>query len=209
MVAKRLGALTMGIAGILFVLYPAIRPWNDETTIAGMKGMASPAWIAAHLCGVAGFLMITLSLLALNAMLRGTAGAKLAGAALVTTLIGTVLTVIYFGAEIFALHAIGARVISDNNPALMEMIDAVRFNPAAITAFTIGLLLLAAGPILAVIAVAKSTVLPKWGALLFGIGMALYIPQFFGGAAIRIGHGVLLGIGCLIFAVAISRRTAK
>src|SRR2546427_10969618 len=44
----RLGALCLAVAGILFVLYPAIRPFSDETSLQGAEAFASNAWIVAH-----------------------------------------------------------------------------------------------------------------------------------------------------------------
>jgi hypothetical protein len=45
----RAGALALVLAGLLFVGYPALRPWHDENTVAGATAsMASNAWVAAH-----------------------------------------------------------------------------------------------------------------------------------------------------------------
>jgi hypothetical protein len=41
--------------------------------------------------------------------------------------------------------------------------------------------------------------------VLFAAGFALYLPQFFGPAAVRIGHGVLVAIGSVVLAVALWR----
>ena len=29
----RLGTLALAVAGVLFLLYPAVRPWHDESTV--------------------------------------------------------------------------------------------------------------------------------------------------------------------------------
>ncbi|PZS17460.1 MAG: hypothetical protein DLM60_13770 [Pseudonocardiales bacterium] len=59
----RLGALAFGAAGVLFLLYPAVRPWNDETTAAGaLRSMGSSAWVAAHLFAMIGFILVPLGL---------------------------------------------------------------------------------------------------------------------------------------------------
>jgi hypothetical protein len=47
----RLGALALAVSGILFVLYPAIRPFSDEVTLQGAEAFASPQWILAHVRG--------------------------------------------------------------------------------------------------------------------------------------------------------------
>jgi hypothetical protein len=46
----RLGAAALATAGVLFLLYPAVRPWEDESTLDGAtKAMSSGAWVASHL----------------------------------------------------------------------------------------------------------------------------------------------------------------
>jgi hypothetical protein len=72
-----------------------------------------------------------------------------------------------------------------------------------VTIFGMGLLLLAAGAITAAIAVWRSHVLPRASAILFAAGMVLFLPQFFGPAAVRIAHGILLAAGLLILAAAL------
>ena len=66
-----------------------------------------------------------------------------------------------------------------------------------------GLLLLAAAAITAAIAVWRSHVLPRTSAILFATGMALFLPQFFGPASVRIAHGILLAAGLIILAAAL------
>ena len=56
---------------------------------------------------------------------------------------------------------------------------------------------------MAAIAVWRSNVLPRTSALLFATGLALYLPQFFGPAPVRIGHGILLAAGSIILAAAL------
>jgi len=57
------------------------------------------------------------------------------------------------------------------------------------TIFGTGLLLLAAAAIMTAIAVWRSHVLPRTSAILFATGMALFLPQFFSPAPVRIAHG--------------------
>ena len=58
----RLGAVSLVVAGILFVLYPAIRPFSDETSLSGATAFASPEWLLAHILGMLGFTFIGLGL---------------------------------------------------------------------------------------------------------------------------------------------------
>jgi hypothetical protein len=65
--------------------------------------------------------------------------------------------------------------------------------------------MLAAGAVVAAVAVWRCGVLPRWSGVLLAAGFGLYIPQFFGPPAVRIGHGVLVGAGCLWLAVSMWR----
>jgi hypothetical protein len=203
----RLGAAAFAVTGVLFVLYPATRPYSDEKTLDAARAFASSAWVAAHLFAVVGFILLTLGLLALRLTLAGTPGQRLASTALVLTWVGVGLVLPYYGAEVFGLHAIGARAIRDHNVGLIDMANAdVRYNPAAITLFGIGLLLVAVGPVLAAVGIWRSGVLPRWSGVPLAAGYALFLPQFFGTPAIRIVHGVLVGIGCAWVALELWRR---
>lgn len=195
----RLGALSLALAGILFFLYPALRPFSDQAgsqTMQAAQAFASPFWVLAHMLGVGGFILLALSLLGLYSVLRPTSVRRLMAVALILTWIGVGFTISYFGAEIFALHAIGQAAISQHSTALLPLVNAVRFGPA-IYVFAVGLLLLGVGPILVAIAVWRSGAISRWSAILFALGFALYIPQFFGTPIIRVTHGALVAIGCL------------
>ncbi len=192
----RLGALSLALAGILLFLYPALRPYSNEASFQGAEAFASPFWILAHMLAIGGFILLALSLLGLYSALRHTTARPLMAVALVLTWIGAGFTLPYFGAEIFALHAIGQAAVSQQSIALLPLVSAVRYGPA-IYVFAIGLLLLAVGPILVAIAVWRSGSVSRWSALLFAFGFALYIPQFFGSPILRVAHGALVTIGCL------------
>lgn len=58
-VRVRFGALALAVAGVLFVLYPAIRPYSDETSLQGAAAFASSAWIVAHVLAMLGFVLVT------------------------------------------------------------------------------------------------------------------------------------------------------
>src|SRR5262249_12908125 len=99
----------------------------------------------------------------------------------------------YYGAEDFGLHAIAGS--AGSRADLLSLVHAVRYQPLAVTIFGTGLLLLAAAAIMAAIAVWRSNVLPRASAILFATGMALFLPQFFSPATVRIAHGILLAAG--------------
>src|SRR5437667_7585073 len=87
----RLGALSLAVSGILFVLYPLLRPFSDESSLQGAEAFASTAWILAHLLAVVGFILLALGLLGLLGLhiaLQNTAVERLAFLALVLSWIG-------------------------------------------------------------------------------------------------------------------------
>lgn len=192
----RLGAPALALAGALFVLYPAVRPWHDESTVDGaIASMSSGAWVASHLFAMIGFILVPLALLALRGVLAGSRSERLALTAAITTWIGAGLTLPYYGAEDFGLHEIASSPDASRID-LLAVVEAVRMNPVAATTFVLGLLALGAGAVMAAMAVWRSGVLARHSAIPFAVGFALFIPQFWAPAAIRIAHGVLVGAGC-------------
>lgn len=198
----RLGAAALGLAGVLFVLYPVFRPWHDESTADGATAsMGSANWVLSHFYAMIGFILAPLGLLALSKLLAGGRAGSLAAAAFATTWIGVGLTLPYYGAEDFGLHAAATWGVPD----LVAFAEAVRYNGLAITMFGAGLVLVGVGGVLAGVAVWRSGVLAKAAGLAYAAGMALFLPQFFTPSVARIGHGILLGAGAVILAVAIYR----
>lgn len=192
----RLGAPALALAGALFVLYPAVRPWHDESTVDGaVASMSSGAWVASHLFAMIGFILVPLALLALRGVLAGSRSEGLALTAAITTWIGAGLTLPYYGAEDFGLHEIASSPDASRID-LLAVVEAVRMNPVAATTFVLGLLALGAGAVMAAMAVWRSGVLARHSAIPFAVGFALFIPQFWAPAAVRIAHGVLVGAGC-------------
>jgi hypothetical protein len=171
-------------AGALFVAYPALRPWGDAT-VDGMAGaFASPAWLVAHLAAVAGFVLVGLGI------------RPLSGAAATAWWVGAGFVLPYYGAEAFALHALGLR---SSGEALAAAADAVRNGPVQLIGFGIGLLLFAVAAVLVAVR-GRALALP------FAAAMVLFLPQFFLPPALRLAHGVLLGVGCVLLAVLVRRR---
>jgi hypothetical protein len=200
----RLGALALAVAGVLFILYPAVRPWEDESTVSGaIKAMSSGAWVAAHLFAMVGFILTALGLLAVRNVVSSTRAERLGFAAVVTGWVGVGLTLPYYGAEDFGLNAIARKAAEGQRFDVLDLIDAVRFSPVPITTFGLGLLLLAAAAVLAAIAIWRSGVLPRSSGILFALGFALFLPQFFAPPAVRIAHGVLVAVGSAWLALAL------
>ncbi|MGW6504502.1 hypothetical protein [Nonomuraea angiospora] len=194
--APRLTSLAFAAAGILFLVYPAIRPSGDDAT-----AMASTAWVAGHAAAMLGFVLLGLAVLGLHQVL----GDRLSLRAAAVTWVGAGLTLPYYGAEDFGLNVIARRSLHDQAPALMELAEEFRYGPVAITMFAVGLLVLAVGAVMAAIAVWRSGTLPKWSGTALAMGFVLFIPQFFGPYPLRIAHGALIMIGGLWLAAALVR----
>ena len=74
-VARNAVLPTLTIAGVLFVLYPATRPWHDESTVEGATAaMSSGWWVASHLFAMVAFILVPLGLLALRNAVGRTRG---------------------------------------------------------------------------------------------------------------------------------------
>jgi hypothetical protein len=198
----RAGAAALAAAGVLFLAYPALRPWHDEGTVAGATAsMSSPAWVTAHFFAMLGFILMPLGLLALRTALAATRAEPLALTAAVLAWIGSGLVLPYYGAEDFGLHAMAGS--AGPRADLLGLVHAVRYQPLAMTIFAVGLLLLAAAAIMAAVAVWRSRALPRASGILFAIGMVLFLPQFFAPASVRIAHGILLAAGSIVLAAAL------
>lgn len=189
-------ALSLALSGILFILYPAVRPFSDEKSLLGAQAFASSAWILAHLFAMLAFILLALGLLGLSIALQQASIERLALAGLAVTWLGVGLLLPFYGAEAFGLHAIGQQAVAQHNAGLLSLANDVRTGPG-LTIFLIGLILLAIGAIIAAAAIWRSRTLSRWSGVPLAVGLALYIPQFFGTQPIRVAHGVLVAAGCL------------
>ncbi|MEJ2857510.1 MULTISPECIES: hypothetical protein [unclassified Saccharothrix] len=178
---SKLRSAAFAAAGVSFLLYPVLRPYADESTVAGLAVMGTTAWVVSHLLAVVGFLLVSLAL---------------SGAARAITTAGAVLTTMYYGAETFGLYALGQR--ASTTPDVLKMVDAVRFHPVAIVVFAVGLLLLAVGAVVATRGLGRI-------ALPYAAGFVLFLPQFFTAPPVRIAHGALLLVGCFLISLKLWR----
>jgi hypothetical protein len=189
------------LAGLAFALYPALRPYADERTLGGLAGMASTRWLLAHLLGMLGFALLPVALGTL-ATSPTDAGARLLRRARGLAYAGAVAVLPYYGGEAFGLHAVGAYATGTAEPALLAVVDGFRYQPAAITLFGVGLLAVAAAGVSTWLASAGSGRRRRLATGLLALGLVLFLPQFFAPAAVRVAHGVLLGLGCWAVAAA-------
>jgi hypothetical protein len=200
-----LSAIALALSGVFFVLYPSIRPFSDESSIQGAQAFASFSWVFAHSLAMVAFVLLALGLLGLYGLLYQTTVERRAIQALVLTWIGVGLTLPYYGAETFGLHAIGQKAISEKNPALLSLVNSIRLQEGLVF-FLPGLALLAAGTILFAIAIRRSGRFVRWIGIPLAVGFTLYLPQFFAPQPVRVVHGLLIMIACLLITWTLLKR---
>jgi len=198
-------ALCLVISGILFVIYPAIRPFSDESTLEGASAFASTEWLIAHIFAIIAFTLLPLGLLGLHNSLKGTTLKSLAYSMVLLCIFGIGLTLPFYGGESYGLHAIGQEAMKRHSADLVSIANVVRSGPGLIL-FAIGLLFLAASSIIVSITIWRSERFHKWSGIPFALGISLYIPQFFAGQPLRVAHGFLVFIGCLLIGVSLWRQ---
>jgi len=201
-------------AGVLLLLFPVLRPWPDESvpSLALAESFASDRWVLAHLCGIAGLGLLAPTFLGLRTLLRAGAppgsaapGARAATVAAATAWVGAALSSLYFGAEIFGIRTIAQAALRTDDTALLADVEALRLQPSAMALFGVGLALVAAAGVLAAVALWRGGSRPRWVGVPLAAGLLLYLPQFFGTPAVRVGHGVLVAAGLLLVAWAVRR----
>jgi hypothetical protein len=200
------GALCLVLSGILFVLYPALRPFSDEVGLQGAQAFASGRWILAHVLAMMAFILLILGLLGLWLRLQDTTVRRLFLRALVVCWFGVGLTLPFYGAEAFGLHAIGRYALGQENMALVALANIVRTGPG-LPIFALGLVVLAAGTILIAVAVWKSHIMGKWSGVPLAVGFLLYLPQFAASQPVRVAHGAIIAVGCLWMASHLWKRS--
>ena len=183
------------LAGLFFVLYPAIRPFSSETGLPGATAFGSTAWIVAHSLAIVAFILLVLGLLGVFLLLKE----PLMLVALVISWIGVGLTLPFYGAEVFGLHALGQAASKRNDPSLVALAADVRGEPG-IYFIVVGLLLLGVGLIVFAVAAWRSRILIRWIAVPLAVAFALYLPQFTTPQPVRVAHGVLVAVGCWLVA---------
>jgi hypothetical protein len=193
-VPVRLGGAVMAAAGVMFLLYPAVRPVGDAAEV-----VATDAWVASHFFAMIGFILVPFGLFTLTRL------APSARYALVTSWIGAGLTLPYYGSEDFGLYVIAERALRTKDGTLMELAEAFRLHPLAAGMFVSGLALLAVAGVLTAVAIWRSATMPRWSGIPFAAGFLLFFPQFYTPAAVRTAHGALLAAGCVWVGVALWR----
>lgn len=73
----RVGAGALVVSGVLFVIYPALRPFSDESSLLGAAAFGSGAWLVSHMLAIVAFALSPLGLLGLQYSLLGTSAEPL------------------------------------------------------------------------------------------------------------------------------------
>ncbi len=192
------------LSGVAFAVYPALRPFSDEVSRAGAVAFASTRWIAAHTFGIAAFILLALGLFRLTETITGNRGRARTGLALAW--LGTGLTLPYYGAEVFGLHAAGQQALAGGSISQFDdLTNNIRWE-AGIYFILLGLLLLAVGVVVLAAAAWRQMPRPVLSLLPLTAAVALYIPQFAAAQPIRVCHGVLMAVGCILLAVGLSNQ---
>lgn len=197
---RRVTAAGLLLVGVLLLIYPAARPYSSETGAEGAAAIASPWWVAAHTSAIVGFIVLALCLLGLARLGPG----RPATAMVITGWTALALVLPFYGAETFGLYEI-ARTARGGDPALMSLVDRIRYGPVQLSLFGAGLIgMIATGVLLA--GWGRRNLTPGWSGYLLGVALVAFLPQFFGPPAVRIGHGVLTFVGAVLLARAVLRR---
>lgn len=192
------------LAGIAFVVYPAVRPFSDEVSHAGVLAFASTRWVVAHAVGIIAFTLLGLGLARLTDAVGRRRGLARAGLAAAWTGIG--LTLPYYGAEVFGLHAAGLQGLTTRDVARFDaLVHDIRLGPG-IWFILVGLVALAAGVVTLATAAWPDLARPRLSVLPLAVGVALYLPQFAAPQAVRVGHGVLMAVACWALAAGLGSR---
>lgn len=180
-------ALVAG-AGVSLAAYVVARPWGPGDT---PQGWAAASWPVTHALAMLGFVLLAAASQRLAAARPARGVVPLAWAT-----VGLLLP--YYGAEAFALHAIGTTGVANS----AEVATAIRFGPIQAVAFLAGWVALAALGIVLVVAVTRGTTdrVLRVGTWALAAGLALYFPVFYLPPAGRVTHGVLVAVAALVTA---------
>ena len=196
----RLGAIALAFSGLLFFLYPVVRPWQrvhdrrrrDVDEFGHLGGCTSVRRIR--------LILMPLGLLGLCRLVARSRGFGLTVAATAIIWFGAGLSLPYYGAEDFALHAIARQVRFGSSLDLLGLVEAIRFGAAAATTFVAGLVLLGVGGVMIAILIWRTAILPRLSGVPLAIALALLIPQFYLPAWARIAHGTQVALALILLA---------
>lgn len=209
-------------------------PGSDPAGAASMaSAFASEAWVTAHTTGMLGWVLLATAAASAaagaSAAARVSAAATASaapnasdttrpgaracvapGSCAITRCaawligLGAAAILPYYGAETFALHAIGEQALSSGELRKLEVQEEIRQGPVQSVLFAGGLLTAAAGGVLLAVGTWRTAAI-RWAAVPLALTIATYLPQFFTPAPVRIAHGALLALSCGLWAFSGSR----
>ncbi|MDP3889951.1 hypothetical protein [Nocardioides sp.] len=201
--SRTAGALL--VAGVAFAVYPALRPYGPETGAVGAADFASTAWVVSHACGMIGFVLVAVALRFAAANPPWAWSGPAVRAVETRAWLAVALLLPYYGAETYGLQAIGQYAVEQGDPGVLAIAEDFRLAPFAATTFLIGLLLLVWVGWGIARGLWSAGTLARAGGVLAGLGLAAYLPQFFGPPGLRVAHGIVLGMGLLLMGVSVLR----
>ena len=210
-VRLRLGAVALGLCGLLFAVFPFVRPFFTldvfSPNVAAMASgpLASASWLIAHLLLVAAFALLPCALLAIYAALADGPAESRALRGLILGVAGTGFVVPAVGVEVFAMPVI-ARLYLDGVTGVAPALRWIYWGPMTLV-MIVGLITLAVGAIELARATWQSDVLPGWAGVALAAGLALWLPLL--PRAVRVVDGLTIGLGGLWLAWAIWRKAAR
>lgn len=200
---RRFPALFVAAAAA-FAAYPALRPWGDKAgaAVAGdplaiAHAFADIRWPIAHALGMAGFVLLAV---ALRLLARAGERAQNWRKAENRAWFAVALLLPYYGAEAFALHALGAHVIRTGDLTALAVADGFRFATLPMATFGLGLVALALVGGRLWHEFWRSGPTGRLGGVLAGIGLITYLPQFYLPPVGRVAHGITLAAGLVLLA---------
>src|SRR5262245_13062090 len=193
------------VSGLAFAAYPALRPYGPESGLAGASDFGSELWLVAHVLGMLGFVSLAFALRAASVATPWTWSGQPVRRVETRMWLAVSLLLPYYGAEAYGLHEIGRYATDHSDAGVLDVADAFRYAPFEMTTFAIGLLVLVLVGGRLAHGMWRTGGLGRTGGLLAGLGLATYLPQFFGTPEIRVVHGVVLGLGLVLMAVATMR----
>jgi len=210
-VRLRLGAIALGVCGLLFAVFPFLRPFFPldvfSPNVAAMASgpLASASWLIAHLLLMAAFALLPCALLAIYAALADGPTESRALRGLILGVAGTGFVVPAVGVEVFAMPVI-ARLYLEGVTGVAPALKWIYWGPMTLV-MIVGLMALAIGAIELARATWRSGVLPGWAGVALAAGLALWLPLL--PRAVRIVDGLTIGFGGLWLAWAIWRKGAR
>lgn len=196
-------------AALSLATYPLLRPWGPEEGAGWAQDLASTAWPVAHSFGMLGFVAIALALRSAAHSIPWPWTGRPLREAETRAWLAVALLLPYYGAEAYGLHALGRHATEQGQYDVLAAAELFRFAPLPVTTFALGLLALVLVGARLAHGVWRTGILGRTGGLLAGLGLATYLPQFFGPAGLRITHGLVLGVGLVLVAVAARRPSSR